>query len=178
MLKAIRIRNDGFMPLYPVPSMTTPFKWFGPLIGSGIAFNTIGLNKYIGLSNFLWGMWGDRVLSLMQRGIAAPHKRYFVGEIPHKKWGAETLQNQSNKSVPHKKCGELPTEETTVSLASRGFAAYLPNSPHFTDTCAYIFLHVSNSPAGPSNREPIAGEKARAIFEFLCLYRSRLQVSN
>jgi hypothetical protein len=145
MLKAIRIRNDDFMSLYPVPSMITPFKWFGLLIGSGIAFNAIGLNKYISLPIFLWGMWGDRVISLMQRGFSAPHSRFFVGEIPHKKWGAEKLQNQANKSVPHKKRGELPTATTAASPDSRSLGACLPNSPHFTNTYAYIFFNAGGA---------------------------------
>lgn len=108
MLKAVRIRNDGFMPLYPVPSMTTPFKWFGPLIGSGITFNTIGLNKYIGLSNFLWGMWGDRVLSLMQRGLTAPHMRFFVGEIPHKNGELKNCKTKPTNQLPTKYVGSSP----------------------------------------------------------------------
>lgn len=140
MLKAIRSLNYGFMPLYPAPYITTPIKWFGSLIGPVIHVNAIGLNKYISISIFLWGMWGDRVLSLMQRGFTAPHRCFFIGEIPHKKWGGEKAPNQTNKTVPHKICGELPTTANATSLDSRGFGGYLPNSPRFITTHTYILL--------------------------------------
>jgi hypothetical protein len=143
MLKAIHNLNYGFMPLYPVPSMITPIKWFGCLIGPGIAFNTIGLNKYIRLYIFLWGIWGDIVISLIHRGFTAPHMCFFIGEIPHKKWGAEKASNQASKTVPHKKCGELPAKLIAVSLAVRGFASYLPNSPRFKNTYAHVFLMMT-----------------------------------
>ena len=29
-------------------------------------------------------MWGDIAISLIQRGLQAPHKVFFRGEIPHK----------------------------------------------------------------------------------------------
>jgi hypothetical protein len=143
MLKAIHNLSYGFMPLYPVPSMTTPIKWFGALIGSGIASKALDLSKYLCLYIILWGMWGDIVISLMQRGFTAPHVRFFIGEIPHKKWGAEKLQNHVRKAVPHKKRGELPTTENATSLARRGFEAYLPNSPRFITTYTTIFFRYA-----------------------------------
>jgi hypothetical protein len=157
MLKAICSLNYGFMSIYPVPSMITPIKWFRLLIGPGIHVNAIGLNKYIGISIILWGVWGDRVLSLMQRDLTAPHEHFFIGEIPHKKWGAEKAPNQANKTVPHKKRGELPTAPNPESLASRGLGAHLPNSPHFINTYAHIFLMMTGSvkSPGPYNHRPL-----------------------
>jgi hypothetical protein len=145
MLNTDKSRDSGFMPLSPAPSMTTPIRWLGPLIGATIAFNAISLNKYLCSYIFLWGMWGDSVLSLIQRGFTAPHRRFFVGEIPHKKWGGEKASNQASKTVPHKKRGELPARLITVSLAGRGFAAYLPNSPRFTTVGTYIFLILTDN---------------------------------
>ncbi|MGZ5052792.1 MAG: hypothetical protein ACXWF8_10580, partial [Methylobacter sp.] len=58
-------------------------------------------------------------------------------------WGAQKPSNPAKKAVPHKLCGELPTAEIAASLASRGFSTYLPNSPHFTDTHAHIFLAIA-----------------------------------
>jgi len=140
MLSTDKSRDSGFLSVSPAPSMVTPIKWFGSLVGPGIGYNAIELNKYISLTIFLWGMWGDIDISLMHRGFMAPHVRFFIGEIPHKKWGGEKAENQANKTVPHKKRGELPATAKAESLVVRGFAAYLPNSPHFTDTYAYIFL--------------------------------------
>lgn len=133
-------RDTGFKSIYPVPSLETPNEWLGPLIGSVIAFKAWCLSKYIYLYIFLWGVWGDICLSLMPRGFTAPHMRLFVGEIPHKKWGGEKASNPVEKTVPHKKCGELPTAAIAESLAGRGFADYLPNSPRFTTTYTTIFL--------------------------------------
>jgi hypothetical protein len=140
MLSTDKSRDSGFLSFPPAPSMVTPIKWFGSLVGSGIGYNAIELNKYISLSVFLWGMWGDIDISLMQRGFTTPHVRFYIGEIPHKKWGGEKSENQANKTVPHKKRGELPATAKDESLVSCGFSAYLPNSPRFTDTYAYIFL--------------------------------------
>jgi hypothetical protein len=145
MLNTDKSRDSGFLSLSPVPSMITPIKWFVSLIGSVIAINAISLNKYICLSIILWGMWGDSVLSLMPCGFEAPRMGFFVGEIPHKKWGGVKASNQANKTVPHKKCGELPTRLNAASLVSRGFAAYLPNSPRFTDIGTYMFLMLTHN---------------------------------
>jgi hypothetical protein len=160
MLNIHNSRDTGFNSIYPVPFMETPNEWLGPRIGSAIAFNTWGLSIYIYLSIFLWGMWGDSALSLIQRGFEAPHMDFFVGEIPHKKWGAGKSFNSTKKTVPHKKCGELPTETNAVSLASRGFASYLPNSPRFTTTYTYIFYYCLKT--GPS--KPCPDRVIRAPF--------------
>jgi hypothetical protein len=157
MLNTDKSRDSGFLSLSPVPSMITPIKCFVSLIGSVIAINAISLNKYISISIFLCGMWGDSVLSLMSCGFEAPHRRFFVGEIPHKKWGGEKSPNHDNKAVPHKKRGELPARLTAASLGSRGFAAYLPNSPRFTDTYTDIFY---------SYQKPLSGS-----FQQPCLLR-------
>ncbi|MGZ5052686.1 MAG: hypothetical protein ACXWAS_16675, partial [Methylobacter sp.] len=132
MLNTNNSQATGFNSIYPVPFMETPSEWFGSLIGSAIAIKARVLSKYLSLSIFLWGMWGDIVVSLIPRGFDAPHMPLFVGEIPHKKWGAQKPSNPAKKAVPHKLCGELPTAEIAASLASRGFSTYLPNSPHFT----------------------------------------------
>ncbi|MGZ5054828.1 MAG: hypothetical protein ACXWAT_07790 [Methylobacter sp.] len=151
--------------------MTTPIKWFGPLIGPGIAFNAMSPSKYLYLYIFLWGMWGDSVLSLIQRGFAAPHMLLFVGEIPHKKGGGEKAANQINKTVPHKKCGELPTEAKAASLARRGLEDYLPNSPHFTDTYTYVFYSYQKpvrgsfqALPGEGNSDPVFYVGSRFIY--------------
>jgi hypothetical protein len=170
MLKAVRIRTYGFMPLYPAPFMTTPSQWLGLLVGPGIASKARALSKHLCIYIILWGMWGDIVISLMQRGFTAPHVRFFIGEIPHKKWGAEKLQNQVSKAVPHKECGELPTATAAASLAMRGLSAYLPNSPRFITTYTTIQYLAWVLPA----ELPSAGNSNPAFFEFLCLYRSRL----
>lgn len=112
---------------------------------------TAGLEKHIGgYIYFLWGMWGDSALSLIQRGFEAPHKYFFSGEIPHKcgelkrstkglnRWAIDRKMPKSRcfvgsltavcgeNSHIFKACGELE------SRATHGLKAYLPTFPTFS----------------------------------------------
>lgn len=60
---------------------------------------------------FLWGMWGDRALALIQHGFQAPHMNYFCGEqetVNTQEKSPKLCKKPSKSPISPQFCGEIP----------------------------------------------------------------------